>query len=43
MIIYSGTINNFNTHVINGVIADKIKEALIKANIYHNNEAEYRA
>ncbi len=43
MLIYTGTLKNFNNDVINGLIADKIEEEFKKHNFYHHNNAEYRS
>lgn len=43
MIIYSGTIKQFNVDVLMNVIADKLEELFREHDLSHNNLAEHRA
>ena len=43
MIVYSNTKGGFVDDVRNGIIAKKITEEFNKHNVYHHNDAEYRA
>jgi len=43
MIIYSGTISDFSSDVLNGEIADIIKSEFEKSHFLHSSDSEYRA
>ena len=42
MIVYSGTLKQFSSDVLMGIIADKIEECFMLNGFNHHNDAEYR-
>ena len=43
MIVYSGTLKQFSSDVLMGIIADRIEECFSMNGFNHHNDAEYRA